>query len=213
MTSKVQDVTNTASSGSSIAVTISASGAGNTLIVSMSSQDTTASSIATTGGTSYTWVKDISGVTGTQDAEIWRGTGGSGATTVTVTLAGTTVSSRADVTEWTGYLNLDNSSSATGSTASIISPTITQIQGSELFIEAGRSLSTSSSLTGTGWAFQASGSGNASAYAYLISTDSASHSVTFTLAGSAAWVSVAASYFEVIPRRVLLSQAIARSSR
>ena len=117
----------------------SASTVGDTLILLVGDDHTNSATVsAVTGGGVTTWTKVTAhnGASGDGEAEIWYGQVTSSASSVTVTLSGSTNWQLANVSEWSGLAAspVDTSTSTAGTATSFTAGPITTTQAGDLLI-------------------------------------------------------------------------------
>src|ERR1700759_270954 len=115
--SLVQQAVNTAASGTSLAVTISAPGAGHSLIAIICCK--TGATVTGVVGGGVTWVQGPSVNTNGKRVEIWYGHGSTGSGTTITINSSTSIgnSNAANVSEWLGLSNAAPEATGTGTNA------------------------------------------------------------------------------------------------
>lgn len=192
MTTFVRDNTSTLiGSGSSGAVSIVATGAGNSLVVTISS-DVSVTSITDAGG--GTWTKDNSKTSGGLTAEIWCRRGGSSISTYTVNLSGATTGTRISTLEFANLAPLWYASPGeSGTSTTEQTPTVTPPSDGALLVAAFRGASSGWGNPSNGWTATAS-NGTLQSSAYHLQTTAAADSTSWTNASSLAWVGATVVY-------------------
>jgi hypothetical protein len=227
--SPVQQASGSATSGSSVPITISAPTAGNNLYVMIEIRPFTTTVSSISGG-GVTWTKAGSvASSGFPDAEIWQGPNSSGSgTSITINTSGTITAAYAVCAEWNGLDSggaLDSAASNPASNFNSSStpsatPGITTANAADLILivygcVTARTVSSGPTASFTGFTSPAATLMNC---AYRVVSATGTYNPQWNLSGSSAWSCVSVAFKGAVTSAFIaddpdiIPQAVARSS-